>query len=289
MTEPDGHPGAAIDVTAALAETLEYLAVRPSGHHETVWVGEAPDWFGEYLFGGFVIAQAIIAATRASPDGRRLHSLHAYFLRPVSSVSEIFYDVRTIREGRTFTTCHVGASQNDKPAFDMSCSFTTDTDGYVYDLPGRRDVPAPDDLVLEAGPGPWVAGHLGPTPPAADGTRESTHRMWFRIPAVLGDDVHLHTALLGFATDWTGIGGRPRLLEGDTTGMVSVDHAVWFHRLARADDWLYYDVHSLVNAGGRGLLRGVMRDHDGHVMVSVAQEMRLTPIEATGSGRATRS
>jgi acyl-CoA thioesterase-2 len=64
--------------------------------------------------------------------------------------------------------------------------------------------------------------------------------------------------------------------------MVSLDHAVWFHRAARADDWLFYDVHSLVNAGGRGLLRGTMRDRDGRVVVSVAQEMRLTPVEPTG-------
>src|SRR5437016_4284029 len=124
-----------------------------------------------------------------------------------------------------------------------------------------------------------AAGSIGPTPPRADGTRESTHRMWFRIPAALPDDRHLHTALLGFATDWTGIGGRPLHLEGDTTGMVSLDHAAWFHRPARADAWLFYDVQSLVNAGGRGLLRGVMRDLEGRVIVSVAQEMRLTPVD----------
>ena len=82
--------------------------------------------------------------------------------------------------------------------------------------------------------------------------------MWFRVPAALPDDEHLHTALLGFATDWTGIGGRPLHLDGDTQGMVSLDHAVWFHRPARADDWLFYDVHSLVNVGGRGLLRGTI-------------------------------
>jgi len=289
MSEPDGADGAAMDVGAALAETLELLEVRPSDTDADVWVGEAPDWFGDYLFGGFVIAQAIMAATRNTSEGRRLHSLHAYFLRPVSTVGAISYEVQPMRDGRTFTTRRVVASQNDKPVFDMSCSFTADTDGYVYDLPGRREMPGPDELVLESGPGPWIAGDLGPTPPAADGTRESTHRMWFRIPAALADDAHLHTALIGFATDWTGIGGRPLHLEGDTTGMVSLDHAVWFHRPARADDWLSYDVHSLVNAGGRGLLRGVMRDRDGHVVVSVAQEMRLTPIEAAGSGPARQS
>jgi acyl-CoA thioesterase-2 len=164
---------------------------------------------------------------------------------------------------------------------DLSCSFTADTDGYVYDLPGGRDIPSPEEVELEPGPGPWVAGDVGPTPPAEDGSRESTHRMWFRVPTRLPDDEHLHTALLGFATDWTDTGGRPLHLEGDITGMVSLDHAAWFHRPARADEWLFYDVHSLVNAGGRGLLRGAIRDPEGRVVVSVAQEMRLTPIEST--------
>lgn len=182
-----------------------------------------------------------------------------------------------MRQGRAFEQRHLVAEQSGQSAVEMTCSFTNDTDGYVYDLPGRA-VPNPDELPVEPGPGPWVAAYLGPTPAAEDGTRESTHRMWFRIPASLPDDVHLHTALLGFASDWTGIGGRPLHLEGDTTGMVSLDHAVWFHRPARADQWLFYDVHSLVNAGGRGLLRGVMRDKNGRVVASVTQEMRLTPV-----------
>jgi len=289
MSEPDGEHDAAFDVSAVLAETLEFLAVRAHDSDTDVWVGETPDWFGDSLFGGFVIAQAIIAATRNSPDGRRLHSLHAYFLRPVSTGNAIVYEVQPLRDGRTFNTRRVAASQHGKPVFDMLCSFTADTDGYVYDLPSRHDVPAPAGLVVEAGPGPWIAANLGPTPPAADGTRESTHRKWFRIPATLPDDPDLHTALVGFATDWTGIGGRPLHLEGDTAGMVSVDHAVWSHRTARADNWLFYDIHSLVNAGGRGLLRGVIRDHDGHVVVSVAQEMRLTPIDTAQTGPATQS
>jgi acyl-CoA thioesterase-2 len=269
---------AVLDVGAALAETVDFLTLRRDGDG---WVGDAPDWFGEYLFGGFVIAQAIAAATQDAPDGRRLHSMHAYFLRPITSAGPIAYRVRTLREGRVFATRRVEATQFDKPALDMTCSFTTDVDRdvYLYDLPGASDVPPPETLEPENGPGPWVAGWIGATEPRADGTRESTHRMWFHIPVDLPDDPHLHTALLGFATDWTGVGGRPLHLEGDIAGMVSLDHAAWFHRPARADEWLFYDVHSLVNAGGRGLLRGVMRDREGKVVASVAQEMRLTPVE----------
>jgi acyl-CoA thioesterase-2 len=265
------------DVDAVLAETREFLTVVPRG--DGVWTGRPPEWFGPYLFGGFVIAQAVIAATRDLDPGYRLHSLHAYFLRPTTTAAPLDHAVRTLRAGRTSETRRVETEQGGKGVLDLTCSLARDGDGYVYDLPARESFPAPSELTVEPGPGPWVAANLGPTPPAPDGTRESTHRMWFRIPAPLPDDPHLHTALLGFATDWTGIGGRPMHLEGDTTGMVSLDHAAWFHRPARADEWLAYDVHSLVNAGGRGLLRGVMRDRSGRVVASVAQEMRLTPVE----------
>jgi acyl-CoA thioesterase-2 len=265
------------DVDAMLAETLEFLTVRPHGDSEGCWEGDAPTWFGDVLFGGFVVAQALVAATRDAPADRRLHSLHAYFLRPVVSVRPLVYSVRPIREGRAFTSRHVDASQDSKAVFEMSCSFTADTEGYVYDLPPRDGLAELDESAVEPGPGPWVAHYIGPTAAAADGTRESTHRMWFRIPVALPDDDSLHLALLGFATDWTGIGGRPLHLEGDTQGMVSLDHAAWFHRPVRADEWLFYDVQSLVNAGGRGLLRGVMRDRQGRVVISVAQEQRLVP------------
>jgi acyl-CoA thioesterase-2 len=268
-------------VTEALTETIDLLTLSSEDDGET-WAGVPPAWFGEYVFGGVVVAQAIAAATRDAPAGRRLHSLHAYFLRPVVSSDRVSFRVDSLRDGRAFTTRHVGATQSGKPVLDMLCSFTSDADGYVYDLGDLADVPSPDVLSIDQGPGPWVAADVGPTPPSADGTRASTHRKWFRIPAPLPDDEHLHVALLGFATDWTGVGGRPLHLEGDIQGMVSLDHAVWFHRAARADDWLFYDVHSLVNAGGRGLLRGTMRDRDGRVVVSVAQEMRLTPVEPTG-------
>ena len=125
-----------------------------------------------------------------------------------------------MREGRTFTTRRVEATQFDKPVLDLTCSFAADVDAgvYVYDLPGASAVAGPDGFEPESGPGPWVAGFVGPSEPRADGTRESTHRMWFRIPASLPDDEHLHTALLGFATDWTGIGGRPLHLDGDIAG-----------------------------------------------------------------------
>jgi len=258
-----------------VTQTIRFLTLERA---DGGWIGQPPEWPGEYLFGGFVISQALMAASRDAPVGARIHSMHAYFLRPVRANASIAYHVYDLRQGRTYTTRRLQATQGSKAVLDMTCSFTADTDGYVYDLPPPATFPPLTDGTIEQGPGPWEAVFLGPSPEAEDGTRESTHRMWFRIPADLPDDSHLHTALLGFATDWTGLGGRPLHLEGDTQGMVSLDHAAWFHRPARVDSWLSYDVRSLVNAGGRGLLRGVIRNRADQVVVSAAQEMRLAVI-----------
>lgn len=266
-----------LDIEAIVAETIEYVTVRPDGD---AWVGDAPDWWGEVLFGGFILGQATHAATRTAPEDRRIHSLHGYFVRPVMAGEQVSYRMAPLRDGRTFSIHRLEASQQGKPVFTMSYSFTADTEGYEYELPMPADVPAPDGLPTEIGPGPWEGAWLGPTPPEPDGTMRSTHRAWARIGSQLPDDPHLHAALMAFATDTTGTGGRPLHLDGDVRGMISIDHAAWFHRSLRADDWHFYDVHSLVNTGGRGLLRGTMYGPDRHVAVSVAQEMLLRPYES---------
>jgi acyl-CoA thioesterase II len=262
----------------------EFLALLEHERRGDTWVGWTPDWYGPVVFGGVGIALTISAACRDAPAGSRLHSVHAHFLRPVLGGQEIVFRSDVVKAGRTFNLHHVTGSQDDKAVITMTCSFTADTDGYVYDLSGiPDDVPMPEDSPepehTEYGTGPWDERWLGPTPLRPDGTREATHRHWFRLPRRLDDDPHLHTALLGYATDWTGIGGRPLDLDGDTTGMISLDHTAWFHRPARADEWLLQDVQSLVNAGGRGTLRGVIRNTQGLIVASMAQEMLLRPVE----------
>jgi acyl-CoA thioesterase-2 len=267
---------AEVDIEAILAETIAFLCVRREGDG---WAGDTPDWFGERLFGGFVVGQAVHAATRDTPEGLRIHSLHAYFLRPVFAGRTVSYRVTPIRAGRTFTVRRIDAVQDNEPVFTMTYSFTRDTEGYEYELAHMPQVPPPDALDVALGAGPWLMGEVGPTAPGPDGTRSSTHRAWLRIARPLSDDATLHAALLAFATDITGTGGRPLHLEGDIRGMVSIDHTVWFHRALRADEWMFYDVHSLVNTGGRGVLRGTMHGPDGRLAVSVAQEMLLRPYE----------
>jgi len=203
------------DNEAAIEEALRFLTVRSE---DDGWIGDTPTWFGEHLFGGFVIGQAVHAATRTAPEGRRIHSLHAYFLRVVAAGRPLSYEVKSLRDGRTFTTRRLEASQEGAPVVAMMCSFTADTDGYEYELRSGDDVPGPEELTVSPGPKPWVKAGIGPSSPESDGTRRSTHRMWFRIPGELPDDQHLHAALIAFATDWTETGGRPLQLEGAVEG-----------------------------------------------------------------------
>jgi acyl-CoA thioesterase-2 len=265
---------------AAIDDLLALLRHERRGD---TWVGRTPDSYGPVVFGGIGLALTTSAACADAPEGARLHSLHAHFLRPVRGGRQIAFRTDVVKAGRTFNLHQVTAVQDDKPVITMTCSFTTDTDGYEYNLSGIPDgVPPPEHLPETGGrddeDGPWEVRWVGPSSPREDGTREATHRHWFRLARALGDDQRLHTALLGYATDWTGIGGRPLHLEGDTTGMISLDHAAWFHRAARADEWLLQDVQSLVNAGGRGTLRGVIRDRQGRIVASMAQEMLLRPV-----------
>ena len=263
--------------------TEEFLDLLELEHRGDAWIGQTPDWYGPVVFGGIGLALTVRAACGDAPAGTRLHSLHAHFLRPVLGGRETEFTTEVVKAGRAFSVHRVTASQDGKTAITMMCSFTADTDGYVYDLSGvPPEVPLPDALPeserVDGEDGPWDVRWVGPTEPRPDGTREATHRHWFRMPRALDDDPHLHAALLGYATDWTGIGGRPLHLEGDTTGMISLDHAAWFHSTARADEWLLHDVQSLVNAGGRGTLRGVIRDTNGTIVASMAQEMLLQPV-----------
>jgi acyl-CoA thioesterase-2 len=209
----------------------EFLDLLRLDRRSETWVGRTPDWAGPVVFGGIALLLTTGAACRDAPEGKRLHSLHAHFLRPVKGGQEVVFRSEVLKAGRAFELHLVTASQDGKPAITMTCSFTGDTDGYVYDLSGIPDgVPLPDELPepeeVEGEVWSWDTRWLGPSDERPDGTREATHRHWFRLPRLLGDDAHLHTALLAYATDWTGVGGRPLHLDGDTTGMISLDHLV---------------------------------------------------------------
>lgn len=253
-------------------EFLDGLTVAPAA--KDTFTATTPQWHGpEVLFGGVIIGQATSAVAQTVDDDRLLHSIHGHFLRPVRVGIPTELRVERVRDGRTFTTRRVDLSQEGKVAFTMTASFHTGGDAPPYAEP-MAPVPDPDALpTVEDHEGPFEFREVGPTAPEADGYRASTMRQWLRL-APPGPEAPLANAVvLAYATDMTRTSGRPHRLDGDVAGMISLDHAVWFHRPVRSDEWLLFDVHALVSAGGRTLIRGTMRTRDGELVVSMAQEM----------------
>jgi acyl-CoA thioesterase-2 len=203
--------------------------------------------------------------------------LHAYFLSAATADSPIGYQVERTKDGRSASTRAVAASQGERVVLTMLCSFADDRDGRTYDLPLNDDVPGPEGLAVRKAPGPFEWAFVGPTPEREDGTRQSTHRAWIRITDRLPDDARVHESALCFISDLTWTAASPWRLAGppDRSGMVSVDHALWLHRSTRADEWLFFDVHSLVHAGGRGTIRGVLYGRDRRIVASMAQELQF--------------
>lgn len=199
------------DLVAGARELIEVLTVRREGDR---WVGQTPPWFGERLFGGFILGQAVHAVTRLAPAGTRIHSLHAYFLGPVFAGPPVAYDVEALKTGRSFTVHRVDAAQEGRPVVTMVASFTADVDGYVYELPPDSEPPGRDTIEPDPGHGPWELRLVGPTAPRTDGTRASTHREWVRLPLALPDDPHLHAALVAYVTDMTTTGARRSRSKG---------------------------------------------------------------------------
>lgn len=259
-----------------VAETLARL---PAKEGSSGFVGETPDWFGPTLFGGFVLGQATSAITQRAPDGFEIHSLHAYFLSALRAGPAADYEVTSMRDGRSFAHRRLDGTQEGRPFFSMIASFTAPggPSDFEYGRGLPADVPRPDDLEVESGGDPWEGADVGPTEAADDGFLASSARRWMRFARPLPDDAHLHASMLAYASDMTGQGARPLQMTADfdITGIVSLDHTVTFHRPARVDEWLFYNVTSTVNTAGRGYLRGEIYSHDGPLVASVTQETLL--------------
>jgi acyl-CoA thioesterase II len=242
-----------------------------------VTLGHSPSWFGSHVFGGILLAQSLDAARSTAPASMRARSLHAYFLSAATADAPIRYDVDRTKDGRRASTRAVTASQGERMVLTMLCSFAGDRGVRTYDLRYDEDLPEPEALTTRPGPGPFEFAFVGPTPARDDGTRQSTHRAWIRITDELPDEERVHESALCFMSDLTWTAASPWKLAGppDRTGMVSVDHALWLHRTPRADDWLFFDVHSLVHAGGRGTVRGVLYGRNRRIVASMAQELQF--------------
>ncbi len=253
--------------------------------------GYNPDqWPGGRIFGGLVAAQAVRAAMGTVGDEHHVHSFHSYFLRPGRQGTPIVYAVDRIRDGRSFTTRHVNGIQNGEVVFALTASFHRDEDtGVDYQLPLAQDAPPPEAAPPDAMFGgrspaffaPFEMRDVGPTPPEPDGTYRSTRRQWIRLRRRLPDDRDLHATVLTFMSDMAVVAAvQPPTGQAAWEGMMaaSLDHALWFHRPARVDEWLFYDLHSVSSHGARGLARGTYHTAGGVLVASITQEALMRPL-----------
>ena len=250
------------------------------------------------MFGGQVAGQALVAAARTVEPGRSVHSLHAYFLRPGDPHVPILYEVDRIRDGRSFTTRRVVAIQHGKAIFNLSASWHAHEDGFDHQLPFPDDVPPADSLPdFQSRWEPW-ADTLGdwydrPRPidtryvdwsaPDRTDPQPPRQRVWIRADGTLPDDPVLHTCVLTYASDMTLL-DTTMLAHGgvsleDRVQMASLDHAMWFHRPFRADEWLLYDQISPSASGGRGLVIGRLFDAAGRLVATAVQEGLVRVVE----------
>ena len=222
-------------------------------------------------FGGAAIAQSLMAAARTVDRGRTVHSLHAYFLRPGDPTVPIVYDVDRIRDGRSFTTRRVVAIQHGRPIFNLAASFHAEETGVDHQAP-MPDAPNPETLESFDWARPrGIDLRFAPRQPGTP-----RQQLWMRTDGDLPEDPLLHVCVVAYASDMTLI--DPVVLAHDLDWedprlmVASLDHAMWFHRTFRADDWLLYDQESASASGARGFAQGRIFRRDGTLAVSVAQE-----------------
>ena len=283
-------------MTAALDELLEILDLEPI--EVNIFRGRSPDEQRQRVFGGQVAGQALVAAGRTVEPDRYVHSLHAYFLRPGDPDVPILYDVDRIRDGKSFTTRRVVAIQHGRAIFNLSASFQIAEPGLDHQEPFPIDVPDPESLPTFKERMAPFAEQLGdwfhrPRPidtrfvddPARTnkGGRPPCQQVWMRADGKLPDDPLLHACVVAYASDMTLLDSvfMPHGISWDDPGVMgaSLDHAMWFHRPFRADDWLLYDQESPSASGSRGLAEGSIFRRDGVLAVSVVQEglLRVSP------------
>ncbi|MGA5064882.1 acyl-CoA thioesterase II [Streptomyces exfoliatus] len=280
------------DAHSALDDLLDLLDLEQI--ERDIFRGESRSALVPRVFGGQVAAQALVAAGRTVPEDRLAHSLHAYFLRAGDPGAPIVYTVDRIRDGRSFTTRRVVAVQHGQPIFHLSASFQA----YEAGLDHQTDMPAAPDPETLPTAAEMLPRHLpeeiatrlvearaavdlryAETPPwgSVGEPREPRSQVWFRTNGKLTDDPLLHVVLATYVSDMTLLDsvllahGRGGWALGDVVG-ASLDHAMWFHRPFRADEWLLYDQESPTASGGRGLGQARIFTRDGKLAISVIQE-----------------
>lgn len=283
--DEDGTEGQPLDILLRLLD-LERLELN-------LFRGQNRDIGSRRVFGGQVLAQALVAAGR-TVEGRAAHSLHGYFMLPGDVNTPIVYQVDRIRDGRSFTTRRVLAIQEGREIFSMLCSFHVDEPGIEHgarmpDVAPPETLPRELDLVRAMAdriPAPLREVYtqdrpidfrpIAPVDPFTPEPRPPLKHTWFRAEGTMPDALILHQAVLAYASDYGLLGtallphGRSFMMRG--VQAASLDHAVWFHRPFRVDDWLLYEMDAPAAAGARGFTRGALFTRDGTLVASTVQE-----------------
>ena len=289
-----------------VSELIDLLALERL--EDNLFRGQSRDIGTRYVFGGQVLGQALAAAQATIDNGRQVHSLHAYFLRAGDIDHSIVYDVDRTRDGGSFSVRRVTAIQHGKVIFFCAASFQDGESGAEHQLK-MPEVPQPEDIApaepvpadvmatlptkvqrwLSRG-GPFEFRHVYPRDELNPPKRPPYQQVWFRLREPVGDAPELHQALLAYASDFHLLGTAtfPHGISYYTPNvqMASLDHALWFHRPFRADEWLLYSLDSPSSQSSRGLARGQIFDRQGRLVASTAQEGL---IRVVSDGKAARA
>ncbi len=282
-----------VEQTAAMRELLSILDLE--NLEVDLFRGNSPQVGWQRVFGGQVIGQALIAAQRTVEPERHVHSLHAYFVRPGDPAIPIVYEVDRIRDGSSFSTRRVLAKQHGKAIFSLSASFQIDEGGLDHQMPMPEGLPMPEQLVgdrdikeqyLHMAP-PNVRKYWERERPIEIKPVSLTHyfsreklepvqHVWVRARGIVPDDRALQAAILAYLSDMTlldtSLHPHGRTIFDRDLQVASLDHAMWFHRPCRLDDWLLYTQDTPSASGARGFNRGALYTRDGVLIASVAQE-----------------
>jgi acyl-CoA thioesterase-2 len=281
-------------MSAALAELLAILDLEQTG--ENSFRGRSAFAIRNRVFGGQIVAQALVAAAR-TVEGAEPHSLHGYFLVGGDPSAPIDYEVERMRDGRSFSTRRSVAKQHGQEIFTLTCSFHTPEPGFDHalempDVPDPETLKGPDRTAIAASRLVPAALQryfrqeqaidvrpvdLGRYFPKADRSPlPETQNIWMRATGRLPDDPAIHRAVVAYLSDMTLIDTilvrHQRTVFDPDVLAASLDHALWFHRPFRADEWLLYAQVSPSAHGGRGLVRGGLYSRDGQLVASVIQE-----------------
>ena len=285
-----------------VSELIELLSLERL--EDNLFRGQSRDIGTKYVFGGQVLGQALSAAQAtmdSAGEPRSAHSLHAYFLRAGNIEAPIVYEVDRTRDGGSFSVRRVTAIQHGRVIFFCAASFQAEEEGAEHQL-SMPEVPQPEDIapappvpaeVMATLPpkvqrwmsrrGPFEFRHVYPRDELNPPKRPPFQQVWFRLSEPVGDSPELHRALLAYASDFQLLGTAtyPHGISyyQPNVQMASLDHALWFHRPFRADDWLLYSIDSPSASGSRGLARGQIFDRQGRLVASTAQEglIRVVP------------